>query len=446
MRTGYRSKANHAAPSFPIPEAPPPPLLHSCPVLKNAPARIAVLGAGLAGAGTALELASRGVEVTLIEQDAEPVNRASLRNEGKIHLGLIYANDATLRTACLQLEGGLTFRALLHRWTGADSETIGQSTPFFYLVAHNSLLSPAQLATHYAAVERAYHARLRESPELDYLGHRPPSLTRQLAPFEFGHFKDREAIAAVFRTEERAVDSDDLARCVRAAVRNCPRIQLLGNHDVRAVARTASGLRIEGNSPCGAWQFDAEQVVNALWEQRLAIDATVGVAPEPGWVHRLKYRLIVRLPTSLRDAPSATIVLGPYGDVVIRPNGTAYVSWYPAGLKGWTHELAPPATWQRPCRGEVGEDERHSIAQAILTGIEPWYPGISNSKPLIVDAGAIVAYGGSDVDDAKSGLHDRTRIGVSSRDGYHSLDPGKLTTAPLFARLAADRVMGRDTA
>jgi hypothetical protein len=33
-------------------------------------------------------------------------------------------------------------------------------------------------------------------------------------------------------------------------------------------------------------------------------------------------------------------------------------------------------------------------------------------------------------------------VGVSSSDGYHSVDPGKLTTAPLFAALAAERVLG----
>lgn len=58
-----------------------------------------------------------------------------------------------------------------------------------------------------------------------------------------------------------------------------------------------------------------------------------------------------------------------------------------------------------------------------------------------MDAGVIVAYGKTDVDDAKSGLHERTQAGVTSVDGYHSLDAGKLTTAPLFAMVAADRVM-----
>ena len=62
---------------------------------------IAIIGAGLAGCCAALELARRGHRVTLIEQDGVPMNRASLLNEGKIHLGLIYANDRTMETARL---------------------------------------------------------------------------------------------------------------------------------------------------------------------------------------------------------------------------------------------------------------------------------------------------------------------------------------------------------
>ena len=67
---------------------------------------IAIIGAGLTGCCVALELARRHHDVMLIEQDALPMNRASLRNEGKIHLGLIYANDNTLETAQLQLKIG----------------------------------------------------------------------------------------------------------------------------------------------------------------------------------------------------------------------------------------------------------------------------------------------------------------------------------------------------
>jgi hypothetical protein len=69
-----------------------------------------------------------------------------------------------------------------------------------------------------------------------------------------------------------------------------------------------------------------------------------------------------------------------------------------------------------------------------------WMPGMADVEVMQVDAGAIVAYGQTDIDDAASGLHVRTRVGVHSQGNYHSVDPGKLTTAPLFALEAAERV------
>lgn len=402
---------------------------------------VAVLGGGLTGVGTALELAQHGTDVVLVEQDELAINRASLRNEGKIHLGLIYANDTTFGTARLQLQGALLFRALLARWIGARANALRRSAPFLYLVSTNSLLSQEKLAAHYTAVERECSDCLSQAPDLDYLGDRPKRLFHPCSLTELESLLRTDRFAGAFRTEERAIDTDELAQVLRAAVHECPHIRFLPRHRVESVSRRPEGFHVEGSGPEGRWRIDAEQVVNATWENRLAIDETFGHHAEPGWVHRLKYRVIARVPERLQQAPSVTMVLGPYGDVVIRPDGTAYLSWYPLGLRGWTHELVPPASWTAPCRGELSEDDQQSIAGELLSAIDAWYPGIGASTPLVVDAGAIVAYGRTDVDDPASGLHDRSRIGVSSVDGYHSVDPGKLTTAPLFAKLAAERVL-----
>ena len=53
----------------------------------------------------------------------------------------------------------------------------------------------------------------------------------------------------------------------------------------------------------------------------------------------------------------------------------------------------------------------------------------------------IVAWGETDIDDPASELHNRYAIGVTSDHGYHSVDPGKLTMAPLFALRCADQVV-----
>ena len=99
-------------------------------------------------------------------------------------------------------------------------------------------------------------------------------------------------------------------------------------------------------------------------------------------------------------------------------------------------------SWNAPCRGDVKPDEAEGLARETLAAIDAWYPGVAEASPLLVDAGAIVAYGQTDVDDPASGLHNRTRVGVISVDGYHTVDPGKLTTAPLFGCRTAGRIVG----
>lgn len=401
----------------------------------------AVIGAGLTGVTTALELARRGLSVALVEQDACVMNRASLRNEGKIHLGFVFAHDASLATASLMIDGALSFRAILARLAGPQIDALCRSHPFVYAVATDSLLAPDELDERFRAIEALYQQRLAADGGLDYLGTRPAALFARCTPASLSRHLRSDRFQAAFRTAEVAIDTEELARVVRAALDREPRIRLLTGHSVRRVAAVRHRYTIGGTAAGKTWQIEARQVVNASWENRFAIDRTVGLDHPPGWLHRLKYRVIARVPDAMRDGPSVTVVVGRYGDVVVRPDRTAYFSWYPVGLQGWTHALAPPSAWNGPCSGKVAPAMRRTIARALLAGIDDWYPGASASTVRVVDAGAIVAYGASDVDDPASGLHDRTRVGVSSYGGYHSVDPGKLTTAPLFGVQAARAVL-----
>ena len=393
----------------------------------------------------ALELAHAGKRIVLIEQDGVALNRASLRNEGKIHLGFVYAADNSLSTARLMLEGALGFRRSLARLLGGRTDALVASTPFSYLVANDSVLTPSALSERYHAIEALYLDRLRDDPTLDYLGHRPGRLFR---PVRLESLRSRfriDRLRGAFETEELAVDTDQLAHALRAAIADEPNIHMLAGHRIESVERVVAGFRIEGPGPAGVWQQDAEQVVNCLWENRQSIDLRVGMNVVAGWLHRLKFRVVARLPARLHGAPSVTMVLGRFGDVVIRRDGCGYFSWYPLCLKGWSDRLAPPDEWNAACRGDA-RPEDGDLGRQILSAIDDWYPGAAEATPIVVDAGVIVAYGRTDVDDPTSGLHERTRIGVTSLDGYHSVDPGKLTTAPWFALRAAREVLGATAA
>ena len=77
---------------------------------------IAIFGAGILGTCTALELADRGHRLTVFERNAEPLSEASLYNEGKLHLGFVYAADPSFRTAERMIRGAAQFMDVLGRW------------------------------------------------------------------------------------------------------------------------------------------------------------------------------------------------------------------------------------------------------------------------------------------------------------------------------------------
>jgi glycine/D-amino acid oxidase-like deaminating enzyme len=405
---------------------------------------VAVIGGGIQGICTALELQGRGHHVSLIERDGVLFNRASLRSEGKIHLGLIYAADESRDTARRMASDALEFAVILNRLTDNAFRTVPVSTPFLYLVPPDSMLTPNALEEHYTDVAAILAERMKFDAGLHYLGERLTYVWRKLPPGAFAEHGIPTHFIAAYDTQELAIDLRALSELLRQVVVQAERIDVRLGNVVRSIGRRADGrFVVEGDSGSGSWRIEVDQVVNATWDQRLALDATMGIAPPGPWVHRLKYRVLARLPASLRGRRSVTYTLGPYGDIVVYPDGTAYVSWYPVCRQGWSRELAPPAEWEKPCQGDVTPEMAASVAQPSLVVLDHWFPGIGCSEVLAVDAGAITAWGGTEINDPNSGLHLRSQTGVHSTDGYHSIDTGKFTNAPHYAMRAADAVEGR---
>ncbi len=185
---------------------------------------IAILGAGLQGACIALELARRGFVIDLVDQDPVPFNRASLRNEGKVHLGFVYAKDQSLRTARLMVRGAFAFRRLLSGWTDGAFDRLSVSAPFAYLVPEDSLLLPSELMSHYAAVQLLCEEELGAGG--DYLGVKPDALWGPLDRCDYAPFVPVERVQAGFTTAEVSVDLRGLAVLLRTVLSAHPRVRL----------------------------------------------------------------------------------------------------------------------------------------------------------------------------------------------------------------------------
>ncbi|MGI8631595.1 MAG: FAD-dependent oxidoreductase [Solirubrobacterales bacterium] len=399
--------------------------------------RVAVLGGGLQGACVAMELAAGGATVDLFEARERCLTAASSQNEGKIHLGYVYANDPTRSTAQIMVRGALSFWPLLRRWLGDAAQSIPVSRPFNYVVHARSLLSAEQVEGHLHACHELARQEIG-SEAADYLGHDPRVAPVRLSRHELAALYDRESVSAAFRTPERAIDPEALAGLVRRRLDVDPSIRCRPGSRVQAVQRRNGGHEVEFLHAGRVRRERYDQVVNALWESRLAVDRTMGIEPPRRWMWREKH--YVRVSAGHYDVPCTTIVLGPFGDVVAYPDGDLYLSWYPVGLRGVSTELAPPA-WPSASAGGFSDELRHGIQEG-LTAIVPAVGRLpSQIDGAKIKRGLIFAWGQSDIDDPASELHERHAIGVHSFEGYHSVDTGKLTTAPLFGKVAADRVL-----
>src|SRR5260370_15623186 len=128
----------------------------------------AVFGGGLQGCCVALALADRGARVTLYDCNAALLSRASVANEGKIHLGYVYCGDTSLATARILSQGAMAFAPLMRRYLGMTPQFCG-STPYGYLVHRNSLKSAEEISAYLAAC----HAEVRKAAagrEIGYFG------------------------------------------------------------------------------------------------------------------------------------------------------------------------------------------------------------------------------------------------------------------------------------
>jgi hypothetical protein len=109
-------------------------------------------------------------------------------------------------------------------------------------------------------------------------------------------------------------------------------------------------------------------------------------------------------------------------------------------MRGWSTDVHPPESWNAACRGKLSGKRSARLAAKVLRAADSWYPGLKESIPFAVDAGVIFAWGETDITDRESELHNRSKAGIFSDDGYHTIDTGKLTMAPLLAHEAANRV------
>jgi len=197
--------------------------------------RVGVLGGGLQGCCVALSLAQHGIDVTLFDRNDKLLSRAAVANEGKIHLGYMYANDPSHSTARMMMRGALAFAPFFARHLGLPYESLTVSRPAAYVVHRDSQRTPDEVSHYIAAV----HALIRDASagrEDAYFGRdlsdQPRMWTAAQREAEF----DPEVALATFATPEVAIDPVALAQSLRDRISADRRIDVRLSHEVLSVS------------------------------------------------------------------------------------------------------------------------------------------------------------------------------------------------------------------
>lgn len=401
--------------------------------------KIAVLGAGGLGACLSLELAQRGYQVDLFEEHSEPVRKASFVNEGKIHLGFIYAMDRDFHTSKSMIIGAIHFISNLKRWIHINPEEV-ISTPFNYCIHKGSLMNANELTPHYKKCVEFFNesTRFYKKNYLDLFDKIDASL---LSKTKIEEIANPEFIDDVFSTTEYSVEPRTIARKLATELLATPSINLRVNTKVNSVKRNGSRLKVLSTERGVSSEEEYTDVINSTWNGLLEIDRTMGIDPLYSWSHRYKFGNKILIPFSGNQFPSCTMVQGPFGDAVNFKDKGMFFSWYPIGRTGWSEEHRPPE-WDKL----YSEEERYDVFSRSFEELRKRIPALSNvhfeNKDTSAAGGVIFALGNTDVDNYESKLHTRSEVGLRSFDNYHSVNTGKYTLIPYLAVKVADRLEG----
>lgn len=395
--------------------------------------RIGILGAGIMGASLALLLARKGVRVAMFDEAPAPFSGASRWNEGKIHLGYVYAADPSLGTAMKLLPASLKFRPLVEQLVGRSIVKAVACSDDIFLVHEQSVVDADRMAGYFDAVSQL----IRAHPDATrYLTDVSNAGVVRFSQGELERISGSKKIVAGFRVPERSVATRWIADLFVDALAAEPRIETVPNARIVGVRGDAAWTVMTTERAHGPF----DMLVNALWHGRADIDKAAGLVPG-GRPVSYRYRASLFVTTKRAwELPSALIATGPFGDVKNYDGRSFYFSWYPAGL---LVDSTEPRIFDI---ARQADEVKQRIAAETIAALQEYFPETrliaDSATETIVQGGWVVADGKGDLSDPASLLHKRDRFGVTRMGTYVTIDTGKYSAAPWLAHRLADELAG----
>jgi len=379
------------------------------------------------------------------------MKRASSAGEARIHLGLVYCKDTTMKTAAYMMRSALRFSSYVEYLVGKKIDwTKIKSQPILTVIPRTSLVTPGQFDEYGMKLNRMYEQTLLENPGLSYLGEHPNKLHYGKVPLPKA--LNASFFQAAYSGSEVGI-SPSMLKDILLTKLHEEEIKLVFNRTVVDVRRNdlekdadrLGKLRVVSN--VGEHDFDV--VVNCLWEARVSIDEKLGVNNRAR-TESYRFRAGLRLPIDdvPPELPSISIVNGFFGDFIRHDEeNNVYFSWHPLTPEHFMNTTAIQEKYDRHVSGDNPSKFEKQMILEHKRVFRRLFPGYDTKAfdSATVKTGYIVGNGETGVDDPQSGLHERSDPPHLISDGYISVKTQKLTAAPYNTFLLEQEVFRQDS-
>ncbi|MDP2357105.1 MAG: FAD-dependent oxidoreductase [Beijerinckiaceae bacterium] len=357
---------------------------------------VIVVGGGIFGCLSAIELAKRGLSVKLLEQNADLMKGATLNNQNRLHLGYHYPRDVETAKQCQR--GFDEFRRAYPECilSGFDNA--------YFISSENSKVGLAEYST------------FCDNAGLPF---------NELRLQEFG-----EAIKNVdggILTEEVVYDSKLLSeRVLRDLTLN--NVEMMCHNKVSKVEETDFGFDVCVDTK----KLSARAIVNCTYANFNAFNTSLGL-PKKQFQYELTVVPIVRwrqkvspIGITIMDGPFFTILpFGKSGDYLLyHVNHTVFQS-----VIGESYPLG----WADP-KKVINRSAAEGVFEKMVISSEHWLPSIRSAEFVDYLAAVRVVFADSDATDRRPSLVER----LPTRNPFISIFSGKIDHSIWVSRDVAD--------
>ncbi|BDW96812.1 hypothetical protein MACH10_24970 [Thalassospira tepidiphila] len=361
-------------------------------------ADVIVIGGGVFGCLSAIEIAKKGLNVKLLEKNADLMLAATLNNQNRLHLGYHYPRDVETAIQCQR---------------GFDE---------FYRKYKNCVLDGFDNAYFVSAqdskVDFAQYADFCERASLPF---------RELNLSEFG-----EAVQNVeggVLTDEVIYDSKLLrAAVLRELLQNDVEVGCGMNADV--VKETSSGFEVL----CGTERLNARAIVNCTYANFSSFNKTLGLP-----VKKLQYELTVVPVVRWRKGKppiGVTVMDGSFFTVLPFGKSGNYLLYH---VKHTVHQTVIgetyPEQWAQP-KSIVDAFEARRIFDEMLEASSHWLPSLREAEFIDYLATVRVVFANSDDTDRRPSVIERQQTSAP----FYSIFSGKIDHSIWVSRDVAEDV------